>query len=73
MGQVRGRWKFLGKRIRHKSCASNFIYQSDWPVLVIEDTEDRISWFGQRMPTSAIAAAIGFSPATGLGEVGLGV
>ena len=49
-----------------------FHIPTDWPVLVVEDTEDRISWFRQRMPTSAIAAAIGFSPATGLGEVGLG-
>ena len=27
----------------------------DWPVLVVEDTEDRISWFRQRMPKAVFA------------------
>jgi len=28
---------------------------SDWSVLVVEDTEDRISWFRQRMPKAVFA------------------
>jgi hypothetical protein len=27
----------------------------DWPVLVVEDTEDRISWFRRRMPKAVFA------------------
>jgi CheY-like chemotaxis protein len=27
----------------------------DWPVLVVEDTEDRISWFRKRMPKAVFA------------------
>jgi hypothetical protein len=30
-------------------------YPSDWPVLVVEDTEDRISWFRPRMPKAVFA------------------
>lgn len=27
----------------------------EWPVLVVEDTEDRISWFRQRLPKAVFA------------------
>lgn len=27
----------------------------DWPVLIVEDTEDRISWFRKRMPKAVFA------------------
>jgi len=32
-----------------------FHIKTDWPVLVVEDTEDRISWFRQRMPWAVFA------------------
>jgi CheY-like chemotaxis protein len=35
--------------------SEQFHIPSDWPVLVVEDTEDRISWFRQRMPNAVFA------------------
>jgi hypothetical protein len=35
--------------------SEQFHIPSDWPVLVVEDTEDRISWFKQRMPKAVFA------------------
>jgi len=35
--------------------SEGFHIPSDWSVLVVEDTEDRISWFRQRMPSSVFA------------------
>jgi CheY-like chemotaxis protein len=32
-----------------------FHIPTDWPVLVVEDTEDRISWFRQRLPNAVFA------------------
>ncbi len=32
-----------------------FHIPTDWPVLVVEDTEDRISWFRQRLPKAVFA------------------
>jgi hypothetical protein len=32
-----------------------FHIPTDWPVLVVEDTEDRISWFRKRMPRALFA------------------
>ncbi len=34
---------------------SEFHIPTDWPVLVVEDTEDRISWFRQRVPQAMFA------------------
>jgi CheY-like chemotaxis protein len=39
----------------------------DWPVLVVEDTEDRISWFRQRLP-KAVFAKNAESAFTALGQ-----
>src|ERR1700758_399318 len=33
----------------------DFHIPTDWHVLVVEDTEDRISWFRQRMPKAVFA------------------
>ena len=38
-----------------KSACEQFHIRADWPVLVVEDTEDRISWFRQRMPKAVFA------------------
>jgi hypothetical protein len=38
-----------------KSACERFHIRPDWPVLVVEDTEDRISWFRQRMPKAVFA------------------
>jgi CheY-like chemotaxis protein len=35
--------------------SEQFHIPSDWPVLVVEDTEDRISWFRKRMPKAVFA------------------
>ena len=32
-----------------------FHIPTEWPVLVVEDTEDRISWFRKRMPKAVFA------------------
>ena len=32
-----------------------FHIPTEWPVLVVEDTEDRISWFRKRMPRAVFA------------------
>jgi hypothetical protein len=32
-----------------------FTIPSSWPVLILEDTEDRISWFRQRLPKAVFA------------------
>lgn len=32
-----------------------FHIPTSWPVLVVEDTEDRISWFRQRLPKAVFA------------------
>jgi len=29
---------------------TTFTVQSDWPVLILEDTEERIAWFKERLP-----------------------
>jgi len=38
-----------------ESVLSEFHIPTDWPVLVVEDTEDRISWFRQRLPHAKFA------------------
>jgi CheY-like chemotaxis protein len=38
-----------------KSAYEQFHVRTDWPVLVVEDTEDRISWFRKRMPQAVFA------------------
>jgi hypothetical protein len=38
-----------------KSACEQFHIGADWPVLVVEDTEDRISWFRKRMPKAVFA------------------
>jgi len=38
-----------------KTVREQFHIRADWPVLVVEDTEDRISWFRQRMPNAVFA------------------
>jgi CheY-like chemotaxis protein len=35
--------------------SEQFHIPTDWPVLVVEDTEDRISWFRQRLPQAVFA------------------
>jgi CheY-like chemotaxis protein len=35
--------------------SEQFHIPADWPVLVVEDTEDRISWFRKRMPKAVFA------------------
>jgi hypothetical protein len=32
-----------------------FHIPTDWPVLVVEDTEERISWFRERLPKAVFA------------------
>ena len=51
MGNQLG-WNINGKRY---SVCEQFHIRADWPVLVVEDTEDRISWFRQRMPRAVFA------------------
>ena len=34
---------------------AQFHIPTDWPVLVVEDTEDRISWFRERLPNAVFA------------------
>jgi hypothetical protein len=38
-----------------KTVSEQFHIGADWPVLVVEDTEDRISWFRRRMPNAVFA------------------
>ena len=38
-----------------KSACEQFHIPTEWPVLVVEDTEDRISWFRQRLPQAVFA------------------
>jgi len=38
-----------------KSACEQFHIRPDWPVLVVEDTENRISWFRQRLPNAVFA------------------
>ncbi len=38
-----------------KSACEQFHIRPDWPILVVEDTEDRISWFRRRMPQAVFA------------------
>lgn len=35
--------------------SERFYIPTDWPVLVVEDTEDRIAWFRQRLPNAVFA------------------
>ncbi|HTS07842.1 MAG TPA: cyclic-phosphate processing receiver domain-containing protein [Candidatus Eisenbacteria bacterium] len=44
--------------------AEQFHIRADWPVLVVEDTEDRISWFRQRLPNAVFTknAEAAFQP-----------
>jgi CheY-like chemotaxis protein len=42
---------FYHFRVKSNPATSERFYiPTDWPVLVVEDTEDRISWFRQRLP-----------------------
>jgi hypothetical protein len=41
------------------SGSEQFHVPTDWPVLVAEDTEDRISWFRKRMPKAVFAKNAG--------------
>jgi CheY-like chemotaxis protein len=34
----------------------NYTIQTDWKVLVLEDTEERISWFKKRVPNAVYCA-----------------
>jgi CheY-like chemotaxis protein len=38
-----------------KILCETFHIHADWRVLVVEDTEDRISWFRQRLPNALFA------------------
>jgi DNA-binding NtrC family response regulator len=38
-----------------RTVCEQFHIRPDWPVLVVEDTEDRISWFRQRLPEAVFA------------------
>jgi CheY-like chemotaxis protein len=38
-----------------KTVSEQFHIRADWRVLVVEDTEDRISWFRQRLPSAVFA------------------
>ncbi|HYM75839.1 MAG TPA: cyclic-phosphate processing receiver domain-containing protein [Candidatus Dormibacteraeota bacterium] len=38
-----------------RSVCEQFHIRTDWSVLVVEDTEDRISWFRQRVPGAVFA------------------
>lgn len=38
-----------------KTASEQFHIRTGWAVLVVEDTEDRISWFRQRMPQAVFA------------------
>jgi len=38
-----------------RSRGEQFHIAANWPVLVVEDTEDRISWFRQRLPKAVFA------------------
>jgi len=38
-----------------KAISEEFHIRPEWPVLVVEDTEDRISWFRQRLPKAVFA------------------
>jgi CheY-like chemotaxis protein len=40
---------------RGHGTSEQFHIPPDWPVLVVEDTEDRISWFRKRMPKAVFA------------------
>jgi CheY-like chemotaxis protein len=35
---------------------TTFTVQSDWPVLVLEDTPERIQWFRERLPQAVYCA-----------------
>src|ERR1700745_480038 len=38
-----------------RTISEQFHIRADWRVLVLEDTEDRISWFRQRLPNATFA------------------
>jgi len=38
-----------------KTVSKQFHIRADWRVLVVEDSEDRISWFRQRLPNAVFA------------------
>lgn len=40
---------------RAKCASEQFHIRANWRVLVVEDTEDRISWFRQRLPNAVFA------------------
>ena len=44
-----------GGSSRDEELFERFHIPTDWPVLVVEDTEDRISWFRKRMPKAVFA------------------
>jgi CheY-like chemotaxis protein len=35
---------------------TTFTVQSDWPVLILEDTQERITWFKERLPKAVYVA-----------------
>ena len=45
----------FGERLSRYNPSEQFHIPLDWPVLVVEDTEDRISWFRKRMPKAVFA------------------
>lgn len=45
----------LGTETPKRFMCEHFHIRSDWTVLVVEDTEDRISWFRQRLPQAVFA------------------
>lgn len=45
----------FGERLSRYNPSEQFHIPPDWPVLVVEDTEDRISWFRKRMPKAVFA------------------
>jgi hypothetical protein len=42
-------------RKKQSALSEQFHIPTEWPVLVVEDTEDRISWFRQRLPKATFA------------------
>ena len=45
----------MGRDIRNEFVCEQFHIPIYWPVLVVEDTENRISWFRRRLPKAVFA------------------